>query len=265
MPFLGGLLFHAARVIAGLVAVAAVIVAIVFGLWVYAFKPAGSGEELAVQLKEESAPVVVAAPEPPATATEEPGTPVRVVTPPAPPDEPAPAAAPLPPPAPRIDAIAKLDDATRDYLDNITYLIETDTPSKPQKCGDGRLDWVLWVSVYDTWRSELARDEFTAAETLSFIFTMGASAVLAPGPGNERWTIFSGETSGRYITLNLGESRRDSSWDKVGPQIRMTLYRIDDNRVGLVEQAPIDSPPAARPAKKAPKMRRIYIVCRDGA
>ncbi|MEO8669380.1 MAG: hypothetical protein ABI399_12745 [Bauldia sp.] len=250
MRFLRGLVFHVGRVVAGLFAVMALAVALVVGGWMYATRQAETEERAtAILSQEETKPVA-----PAAEVAELPA--VRVVAPPAPKvEEPRVA----PPPPPRIDAIGKIDQATRDYFDTVIYLVETGTRRNPKSC-DGVVDWVLWVSLYQTWRSEITRDEFSGSEALSFFLTMGASELVRPG--NERWTIFTAETEGRYIAFTLGESRRDKSSDKVGAQTRMTFYRMDDKRLGLVEQVPLTTPPAARPARKVPVIERVYLVCR---
>lgn len=180
---------------------------------------------------------------------------VRTVEPP-----PVPEIASVPPPAPEpepVDTTLRADEAARAVFPDDGYLVETSTPSKPESC-DGRFEAVLWTRLHDRIRSEFERDTFETGEVLAGFLTFGLTAFT--GPGNERWTVFSIEKSGPWITILLGATRTSWADDRVGPQYRLTLYEIDGRRLGRVEWAPVDTPSPPR-GDGRPRFEEVYLRC----
>lgn len=260
--FLRGLAYHTFRALAGLFAIAAVLVGAVMLVWMAGTRQSETEGDLAEMLKASPPAPVAAAVSPP---------PARIVEPARPADEMTPTvtagpAAPPPrkPEKSRIDTAARIDQFARDYFPAGSYLVETNTPSGPKTCND-RQDFVLRISLWAFFRSEIERDELTASEGIADILTAGLSRL--GDSGNERWTVFSVDTDwadgDRYITFTLGATRRNSADDTVGAQTRMTLFKIDDRHLGLVERVPIGTAEFKKPQKGPPKLKAVYLRCID--
>ena len=134
------------------------------------------------------------------------------------------------------------------------------TPHKPKSC-DGLIDRVYWVNIEPNIRSYLKQDDISASEFIAGFLTFGLSAFQ--GPENPHWTIFSAKTDGRYVTFLIGQPRGYWDDDKVGPQTRLTYYKLDvpGKRLALVETAPIDAPPFVRPQKGTPRYETVQLRC----
>jgi hypothetical protein len=258
--FLRGLAYHTFRAFAGLVAVVAVIVGGVMLVWMALGRQSETAGNVAERLRAAPAPVAAEA-----------SPPVRVVEPARQSDDLTPqvtAGPAVPPPAkpekPRIDTAARIDQFARDYFPAGSYLVETDTPSRPKTCNDRR-EAVLRVSLWAFFRSEIERDEMTAGEGIADILTAGLSRL--GDSGNERWTVFSVDTDwaedDRYVTFTLGAPRRGAAGDTAGAQTRLTLYKIDDRHLGLVERVPLATPEFRKPPKGPPKILAVYLRCID--
>jgi hypothetical protein len=153
-----------------------------------------------------------------------------------------------------------IDAATRDLFPKAAFLLETGTPHKPKSC-DGLIDRVYWVNIEPNIRSYLKQDDISASEFIAGFLTFGLSAFQ--GPENPHWTIFSAKTDGRYVTFLIGQPRGYWDDDKVGPQTRLTYYKLDvpGKRLALVETAPIDAPPFVRPQKGTPRYETVQLRC----
>jgi hypothetical protein len=164
--------------------------------------------------------------------------------------------------APKLDIPARIeiDEATQALFPKNAFLLETGTPHRPKSC-DGLIDRVYWVNIQDHIRSYLKQDDISVAEFVAGFLTFGLSAFQ--GPEDPHWTIFSATTEGRYITFLLGQPRGYWDEDKVGPQTRLTYYKLDaqGKRLALVETTPVDAPPFARPAKGVPKYKTVHLRC----
>ena len=69
--------------------------------------------------------------------------------------------------------------------------------------------------------------------------------------------------TGRYVTFLVGQPRGYWDDDKVGPQTRLTHCKLDPQgkRLALLETAPVDAPPFARPQKDTPKYGTMQLRC----
>jgi hypothetical protein len=105
----------------------------------------------------------------------------------------------------------------------------------------------------------MERSEASAAKILIGVMSFGLSAFGGPTPPVR--TIFSAHTEGAYTTLMLGAARAPDDPDLVGPQVRLTLYRIAGGRFAVVERVPTDEPAFVRPAKGQPKIVQPLRLC----
>jgi hypothetical protein len=152
------------------------------------------------------------------------------------------------------------DPATLALFPDGAFLMEPDADGEPENCKDIKrfYHWVRLVPDGKR-RSVMERSEASGSKILIGILSLGLSAFAGPTPPVR--TIFSAHTDGAYTTLMLGAARGPDEPDLVGPQVRLTLYRIAGGRFGVVERVPIDEPALARPAKGQPKIVQPLRLC----
>lgn len=163
------------------------------------------------------------------------------------------------PPEP-MKVVLDADAETRALFPDGAFLMEVDADYRTAKCADVRPN-VHWVRLRETdsVRSEVERYEVNPVNFVVGVMTLGLTAF--GGPSKPVQTVFSARTEGRYTTLILGALRNGGDPELVAPQIRLTLYRIDASNFGVVERAPMDEPPAARPENRNADFTKILRRC----
>jgi hypothetical protein len=161
---------------------------------------------------------------------------------------------------PTITVALDADEETRALFPDGAFLMEVGSDYRTAKCGDVRPN-VHWVRLResDAVRSEIERYEVNPLSVVVGVMTLGLTAF--GGPAKPVQTIFAARTEGKYTTLILGALRNGSDPELVAPQTRLTLYRIDQSNFGVVERAPMDEPPAARPENAAPAFGQVLRRC----
>jgi len=169
------------------------------------------------------------------------------------------AAAQPKPPAP-LKVVLDTDPETVALFPDGAFLMEVGADHATARCTDVRPN-VHWVRLREKpgVRSEIARQEVNPLGVVVGWMTFGLTAF--GGPEKPVQTIFAARTEGRYTTLILGALRGDWDDDLVPPQFRLTLYRLDASNFAVVERAPLDAPPAARPAKGGPAFTEVLRRC----
>ncbi|MEO8669379.1 MAG: hypothetical protein ABI399_12740 [Bauldia sp.] len=166
---------------------------------------------------------------------------------------------------PTIDTMLDADDETRALFPEDAYLAEVSGKYQEAKCRE-QLDMVYWLRLEPrAGRSTIERQRPDGTRALAGLLTFGLSEFYAPQ--NTARTIFAAKTDGPYTTFILGALRKGSDEERVSMQTRLTLYRLDNASFAVVQWAPVDEPPAARPQNRAPKFSKVLRRCqyRDGA
>lgn len=167
------------------------------------------------------------------------------------------------PPLPDVNTELDIDEETLALFPKGAYLMEVGDDWAQVTCGghnrNPRVEWVRLEPGNRTLRSTVQRQQPTASGILIGILSAGLS--MFAGPSNPVQTVFGGRTEGPYTTLSLGALRDNGEPELVLPQFRLTLYRIDASNFGVVERAPMDVPPAARPENGQPRFVQILRRC----
>lgn len=167
------------------------------------------------------------------------------------------------PPLPDVNTDLDIDEETLALFPKGAYLMEVGDDWVQVTCGghnrNPRVEWVRLQPGNRTLRSTVQRQQPSASDILVGILSAGLS--IFAGPSQPVQTVFGGRTEGRYTTLSLGALRDSSEPELVLPQFRLTLYRIDASNFGVVERAPMDVPPAARPDNGQPRFVQILRRC----
>ena len=166
------------------------------------------------------------------------------------------------PPLPTVNTELDTDAATLALFPKGAYLRQVGDDFQSVRCGsydpDLRVEWVR-LEPGGALRATVERQEPRASDILVGILSFGLSAFA--GPSQPVQTVFAARTEGAYTTLVLGALRGRSEPELVVPQFRLTLYRIDASNFGVVERAPMDVPPAARPANGPPRFVQVLRRC----
>ncbi len=166
------------------------------------------------------------------------------------------------PPLPAVNTELNTDEETLALFPKGAYLREVGDDYGAVRCGDYdpelRVEWVR-LETNERLRSSVERQQPRASDILIGILSLCLSAFA--GPVEPVQTVFAARTEGAYTTLVLGALRGRFEPDLVVPQFRLTLYRIDASTFGVVERAPMDVPPAARPENGQPRFIQILRRC----
>ena len=167
------------------------------------------------------------------------------------------------PPLPQVNTDLDIDEETLALFPKGAYLMEVGDDWAQVTCGghnrNPRVEWVRLDPGNRYLRSTVQRQQPSASDILIGFLSAGLS--IFAGPSNPVQTVFGGRTEGRYTTLSLGALRDNSEPELVLPQFRLTLYRIDASNFGVVERAPMDIPPAARPESGEPRVVQVLRRC----